>query len=548
MDSATTLAWLGPGPYSLAMRLDSRRRKLWPGTSGRAVSGLLLVLTAACGTTVPGAGLGAASDGTASGTGASAGTATGLGAGGAPAQLAAGGSTPSGFAPGSSTGSGTVSLPGATGAARGPGSTVGTGRTAGGGPAPAPRTSGFGFSAKEIRIGVAYNGQLSQQMGAAGAAGGGAVLGNQKNQVEALARDINAHGGIAGRKLVPVFYDTNGQQNNISATSQAACAAWTEDNSVFAAMTFVAELSNDTMYGCLAKHGVVFAPLAGESVATYRRFAPYLWTPTSPSADRIGVGWVQRLAALKYFTGWDTTFGTASQAPVKVGLLLGNGARDGEPSLDRALERSLRSEMGRLGIPVAATFNMTTIDQGSSAVLRFKDAGVTHVIGDFSIALFAQSAESQRYRPRYGISSLSGGIALPLYVPSVQLNGALGIGWSPQGDVDAGQDPGDVSAAEPRCRKVMQDAGEPTDSRLAWFVMAFACDTFSFFDKALEASGLQPANMPAAAAAIGALPPVSTFGIAFPGGRNDGAAYVRDVAYQNGCSCFAYVDKTNRAI
>lgn len=452
-----------------------------------------------------------------------------------------------GFVPDAAAGSALGTAPGEAAGAGPAGRTGGAGPT-GGPTAPAMRTSGFGFSAKEIRVGVAYNGQLSQQMGAAGAAGGGAVLGDQRKQVEALVRDINARGGIAGRKLVAVYYDTKGEQNNISATSQAACAAWTEDNSVFAAMTFVAELSNDTLYSCLAKRGVVFTPLAGEAVATYRRFTPYLWTPTSPSADRVGPAWVQRLAAQQYFTGWNTTLGGPGKTPVKVGLLLGNGARDGQPSVDRAIERTIKSEASRRGVQVIDTFNMTTIDQGSAAVLRFKNAGITHVIGDFSIALFAQAAESQRYRPRYGISSLSGGVALPLYVPSVQLNGTLGIGWSPQGDVDGAQDPGDVSLAEPRCRKIMQDAGEPTDSRLAWFVMAYACDTFSFFDRAIEASGLNPANLPSAANGLGAVPSAFTFGISFPGGRNDGVSYVRDVAYRNDCSCFAYVDKTNRAI
>lgn len=513
----------------------------------RIVGGFCVMLSAACGSTVQGAVVGgaAAGPGVAAGSGLVPANGSGLGPAGSAASVAG---TGPGSGPASAVGAPTGVAASGRPAAGGPaGPAVGSRGTAG--PlAPARRTSGFGFNARQIRVGVAYNGQLSQQMGAAGAAGGGAVLGNQKNQVEALVRDINARGGIAGRKLVAVYYDTKGEQNNISATSQAACAAWTEDNSVFAAMTFVAELSNDTLYSCLAKRGVVFTPLAGEAVATYRRFTPYLWTPTSPSADRVGPAWVQRLAAQQYFTGWNTMLGGPGKTPVKVGLLLGNGARDGQPSVDRALERTLTAEASRRGIQVIDTFNMTTIDQGSAAVLRFKNAGITHVIGDFSIALFAQAAESQRYRPRYGISSLSGGVALPLYVPSVQLNGTLGIGWSPQGDVDSAQDPGDVSSAEPRCRKIMQAAGEPTDSRLAWFVMAFACDTFSFFDRAIEASGLNPANLPSAAAGFGALPAAFTFGISFPGGRNDGVAYVRDVAYRNDCSCFTYVDKTNRAI
>lgn len=412
---------------------------------------------------------------------------------------------------------------------------------------PPPPASGPGFTAKELFIGVAYNSQLSEQMGAAGAVGGSTALGDQRKQVEALVRDINARGGVGGRRMVPVFFDVKGETNP-STASQAACSAWTEDNRVFAAMTFVAEMGNDSSYACLTKRQVVFVPLAGESDRAYRAFAPYLWTPTGLSVERAGPIWVKRLAAQKYFTGWNTTLGRAGDAPVKVGLLLGNGARNSQPSMDAALEKALRAELSRVGVPVAATFSMSGIDQGSAAVLRFKDAGVTHVIGDYSIALFTQAAESQRYRPRYGISSFSGGIALQLFSPPAQLAGTLGFGWSPQGDVDTAQDQGDVSPAEARCRTVMKDAGEPTESRLAWFAMAHACDTFTFFDEVIEGSGFRPAGLPGAAAGLGAVPPAFTFGISYPGGRPDGVTYGRDLTYSASCSCFAYVNRTNHAI
>jgi hypothetical protein len=414
-------------------------------------------------------------------------------------------------------------------------------------PPPPPPASGPGFTAKELFIGVAYNSQLSEQMGAAGAAGGSTALGDQRRQVEALVKDINARDGVGGRRMVPVFFDAKGHTDP-STASQAACSAWTEDNQVFAAMTYVAEMGNDSMYACLAKRQVVFVPLAGESAATYRKFAPYLWTPAGVAVERVGPVWAQRLVALKYFSGWNTMLGRPGEEPVKVGLLLGNGARNGQPSMDDGLQRSLQAELSRQGIPVAATFSMKSIDQGSSAVLRFKEAGVTHVIGDYSIAIFTQAAESQRYRPRYGLSSFSGGIALQLFSPPAQLVGALGIGWSPQGDVDAPQDPGDVSPAEARCRQIMQDAGEPTESRLAWFAMALGCDTFTFFDTAIERSGFRPSALPAAAQALGAVPPAFTFGISYPGGRADGVTYARDVAYRDDCSCFAYLSRINHEI
>ncbi len=520
----------------VARRPGSRRRRVVVGFAGA------LLASAGCGSTVQGQSAmlpgSAAALATQGGDGLSAPLSTGTGGSGSGTTPEAGSYDTALLGPAAS------GMPAAPATGQSPSGPAGASAAAA---PPPPPASGPGFTAKELFIGVAYNSQLSEQMGAAGAVGGSTALGDQRQQVEALVRDINSRGGVGGRRMVPVFYDVKGETNP-STASQAACSAWTEDNRVFAAMTFVAEMGNDSSYACLTKRQVVFVPLAGESNSAYSKFAPYLWTPTGLAVERAGPVWVERLAAQKYFAGWNTTLGRAGDAPVKVGLLLGNGARNGQPSMDAALEKSLRSELSRVGAPVVATFAMNSIDQGSAAVFRFKDAGVTHVIGDYSIALFTQSAESQRYRPRYGISSFSGGIALQLFSPPAQLAGALGVGWSPQGDVDAGQDQGDVSPAEARCRKIMTEAGEPTESRLAWFAMAHACDTFTFFDDVIEASGLRPAGLPGAAAGLGAVPPAFTFGISYPGGRPDGVTFGRDLAYSASCSCFAYVNRTNHAI
>lgn len=414
--------------------------------------------------------------------------------------------------------------------------------------APKGPTRGFGFTAKEIRIGVAYDSTLSQSLGAAGVSAGGATVGDQKQQVLAITKDLNARGGIAGRTVVPVFYDTKGanSSNDANQIAQAACTAWTEDTQVFAAMTFVVQMDNEILYSCLAKRRVLFVPLGGESGGVFERYAPYLWSPAGVAIERIPPTWIARLAALKYFTGWDTSSGRPGPAPARIGLLYGGGGRNNQRTLDTAFIAATKAALREHGRSVAESFEITNnAADASAAVLRFKSRGITHVIGDYSVVNLAQIAESQGYRPRYGFTSFSPGTAFKLFAPPSQLRGALGVGWIPAGDVSAGQDPGDVSRAEAHCRDVMKRANQPTSSELAWFAMTWACDTFNFFD---TFDVLTPEGVRARAASMGSMPPAATFKIAFPRGRPDGASVVRDLGYREGCSCFEYLSKRNHAI
>jgi hypothetical protein len=347
---------------------------------------------------------------------------------------------------------------------------------------------------------------------------------------------------------VPVFYDTKGMssQNDPNTLAQAACAYWTQDNQVFAAMTYVVQMDNTALYQCLARKQVLFVPLAGESTETFGRFSPYLWSPAGVTPERVAPVWVPRLAALGWFHGWDANAGTASSTPVKIGMLYGNGTRNNQPQLDTSFVNAVASALKRAGHALT-TKVVVSNDQAdlASAVLQLRNAGVTHVIGDYSIVNFAAAAEAQHYRPRYATSSFSGGVAFRLFAPPGQLHGALGIGWVPSGDVEGDRDPG--GPGQDRCRSVMQRSGQSTSVRLAWFAMTWACDTFAFFAQAFPASGLVPSALPAAAERL-VLPGSFTFRMAFPGGRPDGVAVARDYGWVDACGCFAYLSTKDLAL
>lgn len=414
---------------------------------------------------------------------------------------------------------------------------------------PAPKAAGFGFTAKEIRIGVAYDSTLSQELGGSGVSTGSASVGDQKRQVEALVADLNSRGGIAGRKVVPVFYDTKGtsSNNNPNTVAQAACSYWTQDNQVWAAMTYVVQMDNRALYQCLAEKHVVFMPLAGEAASTFAKYAPYLWSPAGVTPEQVAPLWMARLKALGYFNGWNATLGQAGTGVPVIGLLYGNGVRNNQPELDTSFRTAVKQALAAYGLHVTSEAEIVASQASeSSAVLRFENAHVTHVIGDYSMVNFTQSAESQGYHPRYGLSSFAGGVAMKLYAPPDQLRGALGIGWVPSGDVEADRDPG--SPGETRCRTVMQNAHQDTTVRLAWFAMTWACDVFTFLEHTLPGAGLDPTQLPASASRAGRLSGAFTFAMQFRQGKPYGVATARDYAWDTGCSCFLYTSKVDHAL
>src|SRR4051812_3012953 len=224
-------------------------RRPWTATSVAVT--LAALVTAACGSTVAGtrtasgvagAALGGAAPGAAQG-GSS--TASGLGGSGAASQ--SGATVTTGGAASQAGSVGGPGVPSRGGAVSG-GSTGAV--QAGGGSASAVAP---GVTATTIKVGVTYtaNGE------AANAALGASAItrGDEKGYMKAVIDDINERGGIAGRKLVPVYFAYDAQSaESKDAQDQAACAALTQDNHVFVA--FGGGLT-ENFDACLQKAGVV---------------------------------------------------------------------------------------------------------------------------------------------------------------------------------------------------------------------------------------------------------------------------------------------------
>lgn len=502
----------------------------------------VVTTVAACGTTVPGAGTGQALPGT---------QPAGGGLGPAPAtagdQTLPGGAPLPGAAPGSrAAGPAIIGGPEAPGAAADGAASV---TPPAGGAAPPAGASGRGFTAKEIFIGYATANSAAEVFASAGI--NGVELGNQEAQAKALAEDLNKRGGIAGRKVVVNFYDFGSDSlTNPDAAAAAACIRWTEDRPVFAAVNVIALGTGDNqLNACLAKHATINVSMAPQirPATVYAKYAPYLYAPANIAMDRFVPAWLRRAAASNYFAKWDTAAGQAGAAPVKVGILSVAGVYGAD------FTRAVKSELRRQGVVVGSEFESSgDLSRNSSemnaAVLQFRNAGVTHVVTAQSMEPFAQAAESQRYRPRYVLSSFHNPQFAQGIAPAAQLAGAVAAGWAPTLDVDSNHDPGPISDADKHCRKVMQDAGQDTSQHLAYSLMSTACDGFNFVATMVAAGGLSPAGVRQAAAQTQSLPSAHTFHISFPSDRVDGVSVMRDSSFRGDCNCFVYTSSTNHPV
>lgn len=413
-----------------------------------------------------------------------------------------------------------------------------------------PAASGRGFTSTEVYVGYGTeNGSdgFSQSLGFESDSG------DREAHAKAIVRDLNARGGLAGRKVRLVLYDypIPGSIQNGDASAQAACERWTRDQPVFAVVNIPA-FGDRTLISCLAKRRTpLISSINGlRPRALYERYKMYLYSPAWPSNERLIPVWIRRLATTGYFRGWDTRAGQPNSANVRTGLL---SIKEGYGS---EWTSAMRAELVRNSQVVAATYNCTchadTIsNEMSEAVLKFSQNGVTHVMAQVQmLSLFSQTAESQRYRPRYAISSSQIPNRLTNNHPNAnaQYNGALGVGHIPTLDVDNARDPGHVSSAQSRCEKIMKAAGQDTTKRRALRLMVQACDGFNVLRLGIERGGLSPQGLLNGIQEIRSLAPASTFAILFTNGRADGPAAVRDLKFKRDCTCFSYISSDSHGM
>ena len=457
--------------------------------------------------------------------------------------------------------------------------TTGPGGTAPGAFTPAPGTTGFGGSgpipgqppgthivngvpqgvgitATKIYVGISYETNGDAANAALGATG--ISQGDPQADAKAVVADINAHGGIAGRTLVPVFHPLNAASTDTWANlDQQACSAYTQDNHVFAAMD---KGLTDDFLACMQKAGAMnfnSGTILYPDEGVLHEF-PYYVDAGTLTTDRVFQQLPRSLATMGYYAGWDATLGQASAAATtKIGVLTYD-----HPEWNRPLNRLL-SGLQAQGHPVdpgdiiKVAWPQSTSDEQNmapgvgSAELKFRQDGVNHVIlldaSGLLLITFSRAAQGQHYYPRYGLESGSGAQTLESGsdVDAQQLNGAVGFVWSPGLDLT----PSAAAPYEPARMKaclhmIDQRTGQKLENQpnAAGIAIGY-CDTLYLLKWGVEHAGpsITRDTVMAAIEHTGLSYPAVGFLQEFYGpGRHDGVQVGWNFAWDSGCTCAKY--------
>ncbi|HEX3705194.1 MAG TPA: hypothetical protein VHV76_01065 [Mycobacteriales bacterium] len=459
---------------------------------------------------------------------------------------------PVGAGPAQPAGAGSSSLP--TSIASSAANPSGGGKTASAAPTHAVHlpTTGRGWDAHNVYIGVMTVNDFGTAATALGAKA--ANPGNQQKDALAMAALMNKQGGIFGRKVVVAFDNVSTASLLVNAASDAsqACVHFTQDRPVIAVYNDISPIDLPAFRSCFAQAKM---PLFEASIQSTSRSAlnltnGYVTSLVSPTYTDMAPTFVDRLQAEHYFTGWNVTNGTAGSAPVKVAIIAENVPADQQAA------QVLSAALARDGHPPVAQFNYTVGASGttsnlSSAVLQFRSRGVTHVIGaDAGTGAFMVQAQSQHYYPRYGVNTIDlPASSLTPDAPKKQLQGALGIGWYPTLDVGFAQDPGYLSPADKACVAALKKSQSYTNLRFAFALGVAFCDGFGLIRAAVVAAGglTGPDLVRGEAMAGPTYVPSGAFSSNLHAGDWAIPASGRDLGWVVRCACFHYLSKTDYA-
>jgi hypothetical protein len=395
-----------------------------------------------------------------------------------------------------------------------------------------------GVTDKVIYIGLSYSSQAAAANRALGAAGAAQSY-DARNVFNVVIDYANVHGGFAGRKLVPVYYDRS-VTNDANSEDQATCAKFTQDNKVF-----VMAAGRDILDSCAERAGAVpfGSPTTNSATSkTYAQF-PHLVDPWDASMDRLSAVTATGLYRAKYFTG-------------KLGIVTWD-----DPTYHLALEKGYVPTLRRYNVPIAQSAYVAVPQSFgavgdsaaavSSVVAKFKSLGIDHVIiqdgpaGVFGSAgltfEWMNQAKSQRYYPRYGenFNNAPGWSVLP----SDQQDHLLAVDSN---DLDKINDAGwHTNMTREQCYKMQAEAGYPVSSSNLndELAAATACDVTFYVQRVVNSmSVITTAGFVDATQQLGtSLRSASVFGTKLFPGRRDGGGMSRTEEYFASCSCLKYL-------
>jgi hypothetical protein len=397
-------------------------------------------------------------------------------------------------------------------------------------PAATRRTSELGA----VKIGLFVTDDASAIYKSLGISGPSYTRDQSKALWGAVIEQVNARGGLGGRRIEPSYVFIDSESGSNASRAQAACEYFTNDVKVFAVV--IDGATDGSMAACLAKRRIVTVDVGQTSYpydeADLRELAPHVYLPGRLSMSRFAT-YIDRLEAAGFFAPGS-----------RIGLLrldVENQLRIRRSVIEPALRRHGRSLAAEFAFtPVEGTRDLArAANEASAAVLQLRSKGVDRVLflgsGLALPFVFPTAAESNGYRPRYGITTDEGPDFMASNAPEAQMSGAVAVGWEPQYDVADSDGVLAHSSVWRECAAVMRKAGfTPRDGR--------RCTGIYFLERALRgAAQMTPEVLRQGVDRIGrGAYSTQTYATFYEPGRFDGVSAVRVLRFEQECTCFRY--------
>lgn len=376
----------------------------------------------------------------------------------------------------------------------------------------------------------------------------GASLGetiDERDIYDAIIRALNDQGALAGKTIEPVYAKTDTGSASWESDFAAACMTFTQDHQVDAVLGYVFNYMA-SFEGCLAKAGVVHLTTSFNIPdAVELQQYPLLLALSVPTIERRGLLKIDGAVATRHLTG--TT---------KLGVLT-----DSCPGTQRSYDQVVAPTLRDAGVQVARTVQLSCVSGNSqagnavgqiqNAVLAFRSAGVDtvmfHSVSEGPpLLFFANSAESQGYRPAYIVSSL-GNLAIlagpPPQIPRAQARNVVGFGWLPHQDVFPRFY--EANGAQRRCLSLLESEGiEPVSAADHAYALNM-CESLFVYEAALERTGGRVAGpeVISAVRSVGeTLPSADKLAgrSRFTRDGHDGVAVAQPLSWVEDCGCWQY--------
>jgi ABC-type branched-subunit amino acid transport system substrate-binding protein len=400
-----------------------------------------------------------------------------------------------------------------------------TGRSTAGG-AVALTASDVGITPTTIKLGflIAQVGGLDQAGFALG------LRTDMEAVIKAYVDDVNAKGGIGGRKVI--FVTT--KVDPLSSSSQrAACLSMTEDQKVFAVLDSASTLgAAELCYG--AEHHTPYfdTGLSTVNAAYVKKSFPYQ-VSTAQDGSRQVINWARYVGDRGVFTGH------------KVGVLSDDCAPD--PDI---VNQDLRPALARYKVDpyvvLLSCDSSTAQQQIPNAVLQMRTAGVDLVFPGTiftNVQLFLQNADAQQWHPKYSASDFYG-MSLDLFTanfPTGQWGGTQAVTASHGGEVKAGKP---LPPPIVGCNHVLQKESVPPIADYGKDAEALVhCDSVRLVVAAMNKAGANPTRLSWANAvqSLGVFDSGFSASSTFRPGKTEGADSLALAQWGSDCKCYTQI-------